>query len=69
MDDQAVEEFKKIIDLHSREFLIALREVALENAEVRGVTPTWARRFNDIGDAADVLDAFHRRTQSNGVGK
>lgn len=49
------------IDLTDREFLINLREACLDAAEVDNLSPSWARAYLSLADAADRLDAMNAR--------
>lgn len=49
------------IDLHDRDFLIALRGQAENEAYCKDIDPTWSRAFLDLADAADHLDGMNAR--------
>jgi hypothetical protein len=50
-----------MIDLNSRDFLIALREEAETCANIKGTNPSWVRAFLKLADATDHLDAMRAR--------
>ena len=64
MEENSIEQYKKLIDLYNRNFLIALREKAWEASIAKELqNELWKKAYKELAQAANVLDAFIARTE------
>jgi len=62
MEEDSIEQYKKIIDLHNRNFLIALKEKAWEESIAKELqNELWKKAYEELAQSANVLDAFIAR--------
>jgi len=63
MKENSIEYYKKLIDLHGRNFFIALREKAWEESKTEGLNELWEKAYEELAQSANILDAFIVRTE------
>jgi len=63
MKENSIEYYKKLIDLHGRNFFIALREKAWEESKTEGLNELWEKAYEELAQSANILDAFIARTE------
>jgi len=63
MEEDSIKQYKKIIDLHNRNFLIALKEKAWEESRIEGLNELWKKAYEELAQSANVLDAFIARAE------
>lgn len=53
------------LSLQDRQFLQAMREIALKEADRPGISENWTMAYLDIAKAMDHLDAMIARAQAS----